>query len=189
MTSIASMSNSMGTAFGMIFPTFFVTQSHGDPRIEEDNRHGIRSNLIIQAIAASVFMIFCWILVQNKPPKPPSASASMKREPFFNSLKVLAKDIQFLKLMVCYGCMNAVFGNVATLIGELTSDYGFNASQRGIFGMLYLVGGVVGANIFGLILARTKAYKTLAALIPALTIGTIALFYFTLSFEKFAVTC
>lgn len=147
MTSLASMSNSMGTAFGMIFPTLFVTQAHGNPTIEAQNREGVRMNLIIQAVAATLIMLFSWIFVQNKPPMPPSASASTKREPFLASLKSLVTDVQFLKLMVCYGLMNAIFGNVATCIGELTVVYGFNASQRGIFGMLYLLGGVVGANI------------------------------------------
>lgn len=114
MTSLASMSNSMGTAFGMIFPTLFVTQAHGDPLIEADNRKGVRLNLIIQACMATVIMLFAWILVQNKPAKPPSASASAAREPFLASLKALVRNIQFLKLMVCYGLMNAIFGNVAT---------------------------------------------------------------------------
>lgn len=41
----------------------------------------------------------------------------------------------------------------------------------------------------GYILAKTKAYKLLAALIPLTTIGSIALFYFTLNFEVFAITC
>lgn len=189
MTSIASMSNSMGTAFGMIFPTFFVKEAHGDAQINADNRDGIKLNLLIQAIAATLFLVFGFIFVQNKPPMPPSASASVKREPFFKSLVALIKDIQFLKLMVCYGLMNAIFGNFATLVGELTAAYGFEASKRGIFGMLYLVGGVIGANIFGFILAKTKAYRILAACIPALTIGTIALFYLTLGVKEFAVTC
>lgn len=54
--------------------------------------------------------------------------------------------------------------------------------------MLYLVGGVIGANIIGYILAKTKAYKLLATLIPATTIGTIAILYFTLGLEIFAIT-
>lgn len=187
-TSLASMSNSMGTAFGVIFPTFFVTNGTSDKDLS-DNRHGIRLNLIIQAIAATAIALFSIFFVQNKPPKPPSASASAKREPFLASLKALLRDVQFLKLALCYACMNAIFGNVATLIGELTEKYGFEASERGIFGMLYLSGGVIGAQIFGYVLSKTKWYKFLAALIPLLTIGTIAIFYFTLSIEEMAVTC
>ena len=183
------MSNSMGTAFGMIFPTFFVTKADGNHQINEDNKIGVRNQLLIQAVASTLFLLFGIFLIQNKPKTPPSASASVKREPFLKSLKTLIKDVQFLKLMLCYGCMNAIFGNIATLIGELTTAYNFEATQRGIFGMLYLVGGVIGANIFGFILAKTKAYKVLAAIIPALTIGTIALFYFTLNAEVFALTC
>ena len=186
-TSIASMSNSMGTAFGMIFPTFFVKDSD-DHQTNLDNQKGIRTNLIIQAWMSSWFTLFWLILVRNKPPKPPSASASAQREPFFSSLKKLFRDVQFLKLMLCYALMNAIFGNVATLIGELTEKYDFKASQRGIFGMLYLVGGVIGANLMGYVLARTKAYKLLSALIPLTTIGTIAIFYFTMQLKTFAVT-
>ena len=137
---------------------------------------------------ATFAMLFCILLVKNKPPKPPSASASASREPFMKSLKSLIKDFQFIKLMITFACMITVHGNFATLIGELTEKYGFDPTQRGIFGFLYLLGGVVGANIMGYVLAKTKWYKILSAFIPISTIGTIAIFYFSLSLETFAVT-
>ena len=46
--------------------------------------------------------------------------------------------------MVCYALMNAVFGNIATLIGVITEKYGFGAKERGYFGMFYLIGGITG---------------------------------------------
>ena len=182
-TTIAGMSNSIGTATGMIFPTFFVKPPiDGDDDIAKYNRQGIRQNLIFQACFATLIALFWIIFVQNKPPIPPSASASAKREPFWASFKKLWGDKQFLKLMVCYALMNAVFGNIATLIGVITEKYGFGAKERGYFGMSYLIGGIIGMYFFGYILSKTKAYKILSGLTPLLTIGTIILFYCSLEY-------
>ena len=54
--------------------------------------------------------------------------------------------------------------------------------------MTYLLGGVVGANLIGIVLVRTRAYKVLSCIIPISTIVTISIFYFTLGTETFAFT-
>ena len=46
------------------------------------------------------------------------------------------------------------------MIGELTASFGYSTLDITIFGVSFIVGGITGSVIFGILLEKFKIYKT-----------------------------
>lgn len=52
-----------------------------------------------------------------------------------------------------------LFQAITALLQQFIEPYGYDTSQAGILGALFIVGGILGAGITAFILDRTKKYK------------------------------
>ena len=124
---------------------------------------------MLQAIMGTTALgIVLVTVIYEKPPTPPSAAAVATPTPFKESLVTVLKNVQFLKLLVLYGLMNTLFGCALSLISQWASSHhdGYTTTEKGIFNVSFLAGGVIGSYIVGPLLDKTKAYKKFCTIIP-----------------------
>lgn len=69
---------------------------------------------------------------------------------------------------------------MASVISSLTRNYGFNGQDNGIFGIFYVISGMIGSLIAGILLDKFQKFKL--TLLLAILIASLAfiLTFFTL---------
>lgn len=58
---------------------------------------------------------------------------------------------------------------LGTVIGIITTQYGYSASNASLFGAVFIVGGIIGSGVFGTIVEIKKNYKVVTCVICAIT--------------------
>jgi len=185
-TSIASIANSFGVAIGFLLPMLFVKPSYPNDEYEAA-RSDIRSYVIFEAVLITILGIIVLALFKDKPPTPPSASAGSVHEDFKESVKHLFTNRNYLYLLLSFACMNALFNTLGSVIGVIVANYGFTSNDSSIFGTAYLLSGIVGAAIAGVILDKTKKYKLLLIISSAISGVGLLLFCLVLQTSNFAI--
>lgn len=71
-TTIASLFNPLGNAFGQVLPAIFVTQQDSSGHIS-----GMTNLLIAEAVICFLSLAAAYVYFQEKPPTPPSHSAQV----------------------------------------------------------------------------------------------------------------
>lgn len=73
-----------------------------------------------------------------------------------------------------YSCQNAL----ATVLGEVATVYGYKPEESSLFGVIIIVGAVMGSIIYGVALEKLKNYKTVLVIICILSvISTVGLIF------------
>ncbi|PNF14534.1 hypothetical protein B7P43_G15362 [Cryptotermes secundus] len=163
--SIGVFGNQLGMAAGFLLPPIFV-KNHDD--VEE-----IGSDLSLMfnctAGAGTFVLILVIAFFKAAPPLPPSPEQALKlqaawrKNGFFLGVKRLLENRGFILLLFTYGL--AVAG------GE---------EFAGKVGLVFVIGGMVGSVIFGIILDKTHKFKeTTVAVYGFSALGMLA-FTFTL---------
>jgi sugar phosphate permease len=148
-------------------------------------------------VAAVPFLL----VVKEKPPTPPSASASRKEEPlnFNRELKNLLKNKSYLLMCVSFTSLYGVYTSLGAVVAAVTSPYGYSGTANAIFGGTFIFFGVVGSFVLGVALDKTQKYKlminatSLCAVFfigvsfYTLPTGNVALFAANLAFIGFCV--
>ena len=79
----------------------------------------------------------------------------------YKAINKLLTNPEFIKLSVAF---SFCFGNIiilSTIIDKIVEKYGFNTDDSGFFGTINVFGGFLGGIVFGVLLKKFKAYKTL----------------------------
>eukprot|EP00002_Diphylleia_rotans_P018704 TRINITY_DN3617_c0_g1_i1.p1 TRINITY_DN3617_c0_g1~~TRINITY_DN3617_c0_g1_i1.p1 ORF type:complete len:448 (+),score=102.51 TRINITY_DN3617_c0_g1_i1:47-1390(+) len=148
-TTIASVANPIGVAFGFILPPAFA----GD-------KDDIPFMLLVEAIICSVAFILFALLFKNNPPTPPSASQMPKDlENMSQSIRALMTDREFWIIFIEFGIGLGAFNSLATLINQILEPYGYTNDDSGTVGALVVFIGLIGAGIAGAAVDKTKKYK------------------------------
>jgi len=183
-TTIASVSNAVGVAFGFILPPAFASKASEIPFM-----------LLMEAVILSVLIAPPLILFRSRPPTPPSLAASSQREQkFTEAIKSIFKSKDFVILFIVFGLALGAFNTLATIINELVDPFGYTNNDSGIFGALFVLLGLIGAGVVGAIVDKTRVYGATykITLLACTFLGSCALLMFTLllkpgKFELIAV--
>ena len=151
----------------------------------------VQTLFIVIAVICSVSLLINIFLFKNEPLLPPSAAEYYRRiggaseeashwEVYGNSLKALFKDRSFLLLIVSYGLNGGCFYTISTLINQIVKpslrELNFTSAELdakiGGMGLLLVLAGLVGSVLGGIVLDKTKRFKTV----------TIVTYIFTLLF-------
>lgn len=181
--SIGVFGNQLGMAAGFLLPPIFV-KNHDD--VEE-----IGSDLSLMFNCTAGACTFVLILViaffKAAPPLPPSPEQALKlqaasrKNGFFLGVKRLLENRGFILLLFTYGLAVAVINSLGTLLNQLILSY-FPGGEEfaGKVGLVFVIGGMVGSVIFGIILDKTHKFKeTTVAVYGFSALGMLA-FTFTL---------
>jgi cyanate permease len=79
------------------------------------------------------------------------------------------KDANVVRLILVFGIIVGFIDTIGIISGIILEDYGYSDSDAAIFGLIFLVGGIVGSLLFGCIVERFKNYKNMIILTAAMT--------------------
>eukprot|EP00047_Mylnosiga_fluctuans_P024448 m.161192 g.161192 ORF g.161192 m.161192 type:complete len:487 (-) comp9862_c0_seq7:260-1720(-) len=161
---IASVANPVGIALGSFFPPLIV-----------DGPDDLRALYLYFALPATAGLLLSVLVLQNKPPTPPSASAeSTDHDGFVDGLRSVAHNRAYLILMVAFGIGVGMFSAVSTLLGQIVNAQGYSDDDAGAFGAAMIGAGLVGAIISGLVVDKTKRFIEIVRIcFPGATAGLV----------------
>ena len=84
-------------------------------------------------------------------------------------MKVLTKNRNFVFLSISFALE---YGNsiaLGAVVSSLTKPYGYHPSDNAIFGVTYIVAGVIGSVIIGILLDKYRKYKLTVQLLCVLS--------------------
>jgi len=115
--------------------------------------------LVVFAGVCSFAAIAAIILTVEKPPSPPSASASEKATPFLQGLRLVSKNTAYILLVITFGIGLGIFNTITTVLDQIVIPLGYTEDDTSVF-LATLVGcGLVSAGITAPILDTYHRYK------------------------------
>ena len=122
------------------------------------------------------------MVAKDKPPTPPSISACKKevRLDFKKELKGLSQNKNYLFLSVCYTMIYATVNSTGAIISSLTEPYGYTGKDNSIFGGVFIISGILGSIVCGIVIDRYQRYRMLVILIGSFSFFFTVLSFFTL---------
>lgn len=138
--------------------------------------------MFIQNCIVTIGTVPLLIFAREKPPTPPSESASRKQEEFNfrKEIRVLASNKSYLLLCVSFTTLYGVYTAVGAVVSALTKPYGFSPTHNAIFGGTFILSGVTGSFVVSMILDKTQKFKRIINIIGFCSILSIIAGYFTL---------
>ncbi|KAJ9582459.1 hypothetical protein L9F63_003152 [Diploptera punctata] len=184
--SIGVFGNLLGVAVGFLMPPVFV-RNH-------DNVEDIGSDLSLMFNCTAGISIFLLVLIvaffQAEPSLPPSPEQALKRGSkeetnFLIGVKNLLINRGFLLLVFTYATAVAALNSFSTLLNQLILPY-FPGGERfaGQVGLMFIIGGMVGSVVLGVVLDKTHKYKETAVASYAFSIVCMLAFSFTLGLKS-----
>ena len=81
--------------------------------------------MLAQAVLGSVISLSVFLFFKEKPLIPPSFASSSKKDEFLPSLKFMFTKRNPLLIMLVYGIFTALFNSIATVIGQISTRFGY----------------------------------------------------------------
>jgi FLVCR family MFS transporter 7 len=164
--TLALSSNTFGILLGALISPFIVDSSF------DFVSEMTFLNFITAAVSLSAVIIASFI-GSSKPPVPPSLSASKnntnetlrineKTLLVFKQIGQLMRSLSFVILCVCFGLGLGSFSAITTLIQQIVCVRGYTDDDAGIFGGAFILSGIIGSLIFGLIADKTKKFEEIS---------------------------
>jgi FLVCR family feline leukemia virus subgroup C receptor-related protein len=79
--------------------------------------------IIVSAAAVSVILLPVLLFYRDKPPKPPSYTASIKREEFKVAVKILATKVSYLLILVALSIFYGSLTVFAAILSTVLAPY------------------------------------------------------------------
>ncbi|CAH0724492.1 unnamed protein product, partial [Brenthis ino] len=178
--SIGVFGNQLGVALGFLLPPMLVRAQGTVEEIGAD----LQFMFYLIAGITSVLFVFILLFFKAAPATPPSAAAdfgSSLDSNFFQSIKKLLTNRNYILLLISYGLNVGVFYAISTLLNELVLTYYPGANEdAGRIGLAIVVAGMVGSVVCGLILDKTHRFKETTLAVYAATVVGMIIFTFTL---------
>ncbi|PIK47825.1 putative disrupted in renal carcinoma protein 2, partial [Apostichopus japonicus] len=143
------------------------------PGVKKDHRLEISYLMYLECVVTALFFLAAVIYFPNKPPTPPSTSASMDREDFLTGFKALCTKWQFMAPALAYGIFTGIYGGWTTELTSILDSIGIGQSAAGWMGFFANVAGVIGGLLFSQMVDMMGGKKT-KLVILTLTIMSVA---------------
>jgi predicted MFS family arabinose efflux permease len=140
--------------------------------------------MFIQNCITTMGTVPLLIFAREKPPTPPSESASRKQEPldFKKELKVLVRNKSYLLLCVSFTLLYGVYTSLGAVVSAVTKPYGYESKDNAIFGGTFIFCGVTGSFVLGMVLDRTQKFKLMINCVTVSSVIFISASFFTLPY-------
>jgi sugar phosphate permease len=112
--------------------------------------------MMIQNLIVSLFALMMIIVARDNPPTPPSSSGNTKDKSFSirKEFKDLIRNKNYLWLGIAYSFVYSNNTALSAVMSSLTSAYGYLANDNAVFGGVYIISGILGTVVVGLILDK-----------------------------------
>jgi len=161
-------------------------------KVSEDTSPGYQNGkdktlnllLITAGIVSSISILnlFCY---RDKPPTPPSFTATAEREDFKISLKQLIRNRTYILISICFALVYGCFIDFAVVLGQLIAPFGFESGETSALSAVCVISGIFGSVIMLNLLKKTLAYKKLVGICILGSIASSILMLFVLQTEVF----
>eukprot|EP00854_Cymbomonas_tetramitiformis_P004654 gene4654-5699_t len=165
-TMLASLSATIGSAFGQVLPPILVSSSGS----------GLPWLLFIEAAMSVVYLPAVLCKFDDKPPLPPTlASANRPVEPVLLRRKSsvqrvrsnvwgLFREIEFVKLCGIFGLGLGIINTLLTMTSQIVGRSGYDNYEAGLLGATLLTSGLLSAVAVSIAMEFSKASQKPAAL-------------------------
>ncbi|KAI7896428.1 major facilitator superfamily domain-containing protein [Mucor mucedo] len=174
---IAGVTNSVGMAVASLILPAIVTGA--------DSVH--TGFLVIACVTTGVALPA--LFVPKKPKTPPSHSASSKDKfaiPFRRSLGQLAKNWNYLIIMVSFGILCGMASALTSLLTQIVQPYGVSVDDAGFLGAAFIIAGLVGAIVTGIFIDKTGRHKIVLKVFVPIVGAAYLGFYFVVKSANYS---
>ncbi|KAL8691741.1 MAG: hypothetical protein Q9218_003112, partial [Villophora microphyllina] len=162
-TAIASLANPFGGALGQLINPFLATKPHD-----------IAPMTLYIAFISSVATIPS-LFIPSGPPTPASASGTHTPPPIKQTLRLLARNANYILLIFPFAIYVGLFNALSSLLTQILTPYDFTETESGIAGALLILVGLVAAGITSPIVDRSKRYLLfIRILVPVIALSYLA---------------
>ncbi|MFX1451626.1 MAG: MFS transporter [Promethearchaeota archaeon] len=171
-TGLSLMAVLLGTALGLFLTPFIV----GELNLIEllNNFPNFQNMLNVYGILSLTIGIIYIIFIKNKPPTPPSSDIETEKVLMIDGLKKLFSNSKFWILIVAFLVGMGSYNTILTFIEGIVIPKGLYSAFAGVFGLLILLGGIIGSLVMSIISDKYKKRKILINI--SIIIATISLF-------------
>ncbi|KAL8710708.1 MAG: hypothetical protein Q9220_004726 [cf. Caloplaca sp. 1 TL-2023] len=162
-TAIASLANPFGGALGQLINPFLASSPTDIPPM----------TLYIALISslATIPSLF----IPARPPTPSSASSSSKPLPLRHTLRLLAKNSNFLLLLAPFAIYVGLFNALSSLLTQILTPYNFSETASGIAGALLILVGLLAAAVTSPVVDKYKNHLfVIRLLVPVTALSYLA---------------
>ena len=110
--------------------------------------------------------------MKEKPPTPPSASCDNETKDVSGNVIKVLKNKNACVLILTFGFVLGFGNTYGSISGILVNALGYNDNVSSLFGTVFIIGSIVGAGIFGVLVEMYKIYKSATVVICGM--GAIA---------------
>ncbi|CDW86047.1 UNKNOWN [Stylonychia lemnae] len=174
-TAVGGLSLPIGCLMGFIVPVLFFG-GNGNKQ-EAFKKYILAQNIIVTALSVPIL-----IAAREKPPHPPSLSATRK-EPKINlwkELRILLNNKSYLLLCCSLVLTHSLFTTLGAVISTITKPFGYKPIDNSIFGGVFIFFGLIGSVVFGILLDKYGKYKLTTNIISLVVSVAVALAFWTL---------
>ncbi|EGR33171.1 major facilitator superfamily protein, putative, partial [Ichthyophthirius multifiliis] len=142
---------------GMWLRNYNIDQDEKDGYIQ--GKKLIFQLLKLHALASTIILIPSIIVFREKPPTPPSFSADQKREEYFESLKIIVKDKNYVIVLLSYSLLYGQFVAFGSSSSYITTPFKYSTQQLAIAFLCVMISGFFGNIILGYFFKKSLKYK------------------------------
>lgn len=159
----------------------FVTK-HTDSTTGTVTIDGMNSLMAIEFAINFFFCVLAYFFFQSSPPTPPSHSVKLRDDivdrgstrvssMYNNNIDIywrkakiefyeLFNNRDYVYLLITFSMGLGIFNSFINLINQIVAPQGYSNDDAGLFGLVLIISGLVGAGAIGFLLERTHAYRT-----------------------------
>ncbi|KAL9022971.1 MAG: hypothetical protein Q9196_007447 [Gyalolechia fulgens] len=126
-TAIASLANPFGGALAQLINPFLASQ----PK----EIHPMTLYIALVSSFATIPSLF----IPSAPPTPVSASSSQNPPPLTETLRLLARNQNYILLLIPFATYVGLFNAISSLLTQILTPYNFSEEQSGIAGALLIL--------------------------------------------------
>ena len=158
-TSICCISNSIGVMMGFLIHTFIMEENTVNPKIF---KRDFRTYIIVEAAISVIIGLVFIFLIKEKPERPPSKSQENQnyiKRPFFEELKELKQNKNFIYLFFSLSCIVGYTNMLATIFNAYMALYKISDKNASYTAAISNILGIIFAIVVGKIIDKYKLYK------------------------------
>ncbi|XP_077588503.1 solute carrier family 49 member A3 [Stigmatopora nigra] len=146
---LASMANPLGLLVANVVSPAIAYQPSQIPRL-----------MLVYAVPSCFICFLATVGIRSgTPPTPPSASAERSHsESFLGGVKLLLMNPAYMLLLLCLGSGVGIFTCFSTLLEQILCVQGYTNDFAGLCGALFILSGIVGAALLGLLVDKSKRF-------------------------------
>jgi fucose permease len=161
--AVATVAYSFGNFLGYLVPTSFVTEDH--PSVEENKREVQTLHIFFMILSFIVFILVV-IFFKEEPDQPLNHASLVERYEIAESVKILAKNSNYILVCVGMACLLSVQYARANSYYYLTQPFGFSQSQASYLSSIESWGEMCGLILISLIGNRFFKPKSILNIMP-----------------------